>query len=457
MSQETKESKPADGVKALEDANDYPLSRVPPTVRYHWFKVAVQRFGQVSALTQFLLGSALGFSMTFWNAFWAITLGAVILELFLIFVGFIGVKEGLNTSLLARWAGFGRAGSAVIGLVLAISLIGWFGIQSGVSATGLNALMPFLPTWAWAIIFGLLVTLVVVKGFLGMQWVANVTVPVFVVLVAWAVISELVKHPIGQLISQAPPGPVMPFLGGVTLVAGSFMAGAVIAPDMTRYNRTRADVVKQTVVGITIGEYAIGLSGVLLAHAVSSADVTNIVMSSIGWVGIIVLVFGTLKINDWNLYSGGLGFVNFIATVFGKKVSRPLVTLIIGVIGTILAAFGILNYFTSFLIILSVAFPPIIGILLAEYFVVKTWRKDLDETREAGTLPATCPTWVPGTLVIWLISSLIGQFVPFGLGSINAVVAAFVLYWIAGKTGLLKGIGTSTTEQDDKSVTEQEA
>jgi cytosine permease len=306
--------------------------------------------------------------------------------------------------------------------------------------------MPFLPEWAWALIFGLLVTAVVLKGFLGMQWVANITVPIFVILVGWAVIAELTKHSVVELATSPPPGDPMPLLSGVTLVAGSFIAGAVITPDMTRYNRTRADVVKQTVVGITLGEYAIGLSGVLLAHAVKSADITAIIMSSVGWIGIIVIVFGTLKINDWNLYSGGLGVVNFIDTVFHKKVSRPLVTAIIGVLGTVLAAFGILNFFTGFLTLLSVTFPPIVGIFLAEYFFVKKWRPQLEATRETNTLPKTAPTWVPATLVIWLISSLVAHFVPVGLGPVNAVVAAFVLYFVAGKTGLLKSIGESPTE-----------
>ncbi|MFC7649693.1 hypothetical protein ACFQX6_62095 [Streptosporangium lutulentum] len=53
----------------------------------------------------------------------------------------------------------------------------------------------------------------------------------------------------------------MTLLEGVALVAGSLMVGAVITPDMTRFNRNAADVVKQTLVGITLGEYVIGLSG----------------------------------------------------------------------------------------------------------------------------------------------------------------------------------------------------
>src|SRR3712207_4908140 len=60
--------------------DDYSLSRVPGSERYSWVTLAVQRFGQLSALSQFLLGATLGFGMTFWNAFLALTLGAVLLE-----------------------------------------------------------------------------------------------------------------------------------------------------------------------------------------------------------------------------------------------------------------------------------------------------------------------------------------------------------------------------------------
>ncbi len=430
--------------------DDYSLSRVPRSERYHWFAVAVQRFGQVSALSQFLLGATLGFGMSFWNAFWALTLGAVILEIVCVFIGIIGVREGLNTSLVSRWGGFGHAGSALIGLAIGASLIGWFGIQSGVSANGLHALMPVLPAWAWSLIFGLVVTVVVMRGFSSMQWVANITVPAFLVLVGWAVVSELNKHSLSELVSSAPPGPELGFIAGTTLVAGGFIVGAVITPDMTRYNRSVVDVIKQTLVGVTLGEYVIGLSGVLLAHAVGTAEITNIVTSSVGWIGVLVIILGTFKINDWNLYSSGLGVVNFVDTVFGRSINRAVITAVLGVVGSVLAAAGILGRFTDFLIILGVAFPPIAGILVAEYFVVKTWRGELERSRATGTLPPTAPTWVPATLVIWLASALIGYFVTVGLPSVNSVLAAFVLYAVAGRLGLIRGIGTTRTDASEQ-------
>jgi cytosine permease len=442
--------------RAAVGVEDHALTRVPLEERYSWWQVAVQRFGQISALSQFLLGSTLGFSMHFWDALLALLLGAVILEVVAIFVGIAGMREGLQTSVLARWTGFGHGGSALIGLAIGISLIGWFGVQSAVSAQGLEQLLGVFPVWVWSLIFGLAVTLVVLYGFHSMQWVANITVPAFVVLVGWSIISELTDHNIGTLVNSAPAGPSMSLLEGTTLVAGGFIVGAVITPDMTRFNRSAADVVKQTVVGITLGEMVIGLSGVLLAHAIRSGDIIQIVTSSVGWVGVLVIILGTIKINDWNLYSSGLGIVNFVGTVFGRHVNRGLVTLIVGVLGSVLAAAGILERFVDFLILLGVAFPPIAGIMVAEYFVVKRWRGDLDSTRGTAGPPTTAPTWVPATLVIWLAAALIGRFWEWGLPSVNSLVIAFVAYVVAGRLGLVRGVGV-THEKDAEEALVDEA
>jgi len=434
---------------------DHALTRVPLSERYSWWQVAVQRFGQISALSQFLLGATLGYGMTFWDAFLALTFGAVILEVVAIFVGIAGMREGLQTSVLARWTGFGHAGSSLIGLAIGISLIGWFGIQSAVSAQGLESLLGVFPVWAWSLIFGLAVTLVVLFGFHSMQWVANITVPAFVLLVGWSIISELSDHSIGALMSSAPAGPQLSLLEGTTFVAGGFIVGAVITPDMTRFNRSTADVVKQTLIGITLGEYVIGLSGVLLAHATRSGDIIQIVTSSVGWVGVLVIILGTIKINDWNLYSSGLGIVNFVGTVFGRHVNRGLVTLVVGVIGSVLAAAGILDKFVDFLVLLGVAFPPIAGIMTAEYFVVKRWRAELESTRETGAPPATAPTWVPATLIIWIAAALIGKYWEWGLPSVNSLVIAFVGYVVAGRLGLVRGVGLTREKDTEEALVDE--
>jgi cytosine permease len=432
------------------ESDDFALSRVLPGVQRHWFAIAVQRFGQVSALSQFLMGATLGYGMTFGNAVLAFLFGSIILEVIMCVVGIIGQREGLNTALLARWTGFGEVGASLVGLAIGISLIGWFGIQSAISAESLDALMPgVLPMWVWCLIFGLVVTAIVAFGFGGMQWLANITVPLFLVLVGWSIITELSRHSLTELVTSPPPGPELSLGAGTGIVAGGLIVGAIITSDMTRFNRSGRDVVKQTVVGVTLGEFVIGLAGVLLAHAAGSDNVVAIITSSIGVVGLLIVLTGTLKINDWNLYSSSLGLVNFVSTTFGKALSRTMTTIVLGVVGSVLAAAGILGRFSDFLTVLGVAFPPVAGIMVAEYFFVKRWRRDLDATRADATLPATAPRVVPATLVIWLVSSLVGYFVHVGIPSINSLVLAVVLYAVAGRLGWVRGVGESATVTTD--------
>ncbi len=414
----------------MQSAEDYPLSRVPENARYGWFSVAVQRFGQLSALSQFLLGATLGFGMSFWSAFWALTLGAVILEIVSIIIGIAGQREGMSTSLLSRWAGFGRYGSAVIGLVIAISLVGWFGIQNAVFAAGLQQLIGGPPLWLWSILAGVAVIAIVTYGFLSMEWTAYVAVPLFLILSGWAIIVGLSHHPFSRLVAMAPPGPHLTLSAGTTFVAGGFIVGAVITSDMTRFNRTAGDVVRQTVLGITLGEYTIGLVGVLLAHAVRSSNVVSIVYSTSGFIGTIILIMATLKINDWNLYSSTLGIVNAIDTLFDKKVSRMRTTWVIGGIGTLLAAGGILQHFEGFLIILGVAIPPIAGIMLTDYWILRRSRARLDASRQQESIPSHMESINWPMIVSWIGAFCAGYFIHWGIQSINALVAAIVLYWV---------------------------
>lgn len=254
------------------ERDDYSLVRVPAGERKSWLSVAVQRFGQVSSFQQFIVGALLGYGMTFWRAALAITVGSVMLEVVTILLGIAGVREGLSTSVLARWAGFGRKGSALVGLLISVSLAGWFGVQNGVFAQGMRDLTNW-PEWCWAALGGIVITAVAVYGFRTMAWTAYLTVPAFLLLAGYSIVHTLGRHSLGALISAPPPGPALSLGAATTLVSGAFILGALMTPDMTRFNRTAGDVIKQTVLGITLGEYLIGLIGVLLAHATASSDI----------------------------------------------------------------------------------------------------------------------------------------------------------------------------------------
>ena len=155
----------------------------------------------------------------------------------------------------------------------------------------------------------------------------------------------------------------------------------------------------------------------------------------------LILIASILKINDWNLYPSSLGVVNAADALAGVRLGRPAIAIVLGVIGSVLSALGIANNFQAFLIALGVIFPPIAAIMIADYFVLRTWRRELDESRARGELPGEVPEWVPAGLVAWIVGYLVGEFVTFGVASVNALVVTFVVYVVLGKLGLVRRAG----------------
>ncbi|EWM10565.1 cytosine permease [Kutzneria sp. 744] len=419
--------------RIIPGTDDYSISRMPDHARRSWFGVAVQRLGQISSFSQFLIGSALGFGMTFWDAVLAMALGVAMLEVVTVLLGMAGAREGLSMSMLSRWGGFGRKGSALVGLLLTVSLTGWFGVQSGAFAEGLHSIAGGPPTWVWALAGGVVVALIATGGFVSMAWTAYVTVPAFVLLAGYCVLRYLGEHSLAELTSGPPPGPAMTIAQGATIVAGGFIMGAIMTPDLTRFNRSPGDVVKQTVLAVTLGECGAGVIGILLAHAAKSSDIVGIVTSSSGVIGTLILVAAIVKVNDVNLYCASLGLVNAVDALSRKRIRRVSAALGLGLAGSVLSALGILDHFTSFLTVLGVITPPVAGVFVAEYYLVRRWRPGLDESRAKGELPAQTPDWEPRGLIAWAAGAAVGLTVDFGIPSLNSILVTFVLYLLLAR------------------------
>jgi cytosine permease len=412
-------------------ADDFSLVRVPQGARLPMWEILLVRMGAQTALSQLMLGAALGYGMTFGQAVLATILGGVFLSVISILLGVAGAREGLSTSLLSRWAGFGTYGSTLISAVIAIGLVGWFGIQNAVFAKAVNqSTNGVLGLPLSAAITGLFVTLIVVFGFKWLSWTAKIAVPGFLLVVAYGMYNVLQQHSLTDLLSSPAPGSILSLGTAATMVAGSFMVGAIITPDMSRYSRSKKDVVWIIVIGTFLGELGINIIGIIMAHAARSSDVLDIMLKTAGWVGAAIGVFATVKINDFNLYSSSLSVTNVIDTIFKRKVNRGIVTLIIGLIGTFLSAWGILGQFQGFLVFLGVWIPPIAGIIIVDYFVLKTSRSSLDAARLEGKLPTTSYGINPIALVAWLVGFVFGYFIKFGIPSITSLIVSSIVYYI---------------------------
>ena len=183
------------------------------------------------------------------------------------------------------------------------------------------------------------------------------------------------------------------------------------------------------------------LTGALMSIVTGQYDISTILASlGVPFIGLIALVLATWTTNVTNAYSGGLALSNLL----GFDESRfKITTAIAGGIGTLLAAFGLLNAFQSFLSLMSALIPPLAGVLIASYWIVGRGRKENFSIRP-GFSAAGVISFVVGAIFACITGGTFAAFPglvaalpflnwPFFVGPVNGIVVSLVLYVILAK------------------------
>lgn len=417
--------------------NDYASNRVPMQSRIGIIKVTLVRIGYLTSLGQFMLGATLGHSMTFRDAILATFFGSLILEFVSLGLGLAGMKEGLSTSILAKWCGFGKIGSAIIGLAIATSLLGWFGIQNSVLAEGIQYTFDYKINFTLtSALSGLCLTFLVAFGFRALSFTALISVPLFFIVIGYIFFILTKDFNIIDVFNKIPNGNRLTISEGATIVAGGCIAGTLTTPDISRYCRNTKDVILMSTISIIVGPFIVTGIAILIAHALNTADVVKIMTTSAGVIGLLTVILSAIKVNDVNLYSSSLGIANTIEIFTGKKFKYFQLTLIVGCIGTLLSMLGILTHFTNFLSLLGTIFPPITGVMLVDYYILRTSRKILDASRENGMLPNELSTPLIGwpAIMACILGAIVGIEVKVGIPSLNSILMASIVYFLLMKT-----------------------
>ena len=132
---------------------------------------------------------------------------------------------------------------------------------------------------------------------------------------------------------------------------------------------------------------------------------------------LIVLGANIWTTNDNALYTGGLGLSN----ITGLR-KRPMV-LVSGFIGTV-TAIWLYNNFVGWLNFLNATLPPVGAIVMLNYIL---HRPDY----RSGAAPERAVNW--GSIAGVVLGALAGNFLPFGIASVNAMIVAALCHLIAEK------------------------
>lgn len=400
----------------------YALDRIPDSERRSWWSIALIWAGSIISVSALMVGGVIVQGMPLVQGIIAGAIGYTIVLVLMIFQGMMGADFGVPTVITASSA-FGSQGAKyVISAILAISCIGWFGVQTGICGAAFSQIMYMwlgveIPVWLSGLIWGIIMLLTAVYGYEALEYLNYIAIPALIILCIVGVVMVIKNFGAVSLKSYTPKENYS-WSYAIGLSVGGFAVGGTIAADLTRYARKRKDAILSGLIGIWPAGVFLVVIGGLLTVVAGTFDITiALAQLGLGLIGSIILVLATWTTNTVNAYSGGLALVNLFNL---KSEKRGLMTLIAGAIGTILAVVGLLDHFTSFLTILTAGIPPVSGCMIADYWFCKKGNKEAWQ----NNIPKV--NWIG--LISWAVGFAIAIFVNVGISAINGVIASMVLY-----------------------------
>ena len=399
--------------------------------RQSWLSLAMIWTGSMICIPCLMIGGVLGSGLSLSGVILAVLVGYGIVCLYMCLVGMESCDTGLPTVSMAS-AVLGEKGAQfIISLMLAIACVGWFGIQSAVCGESFSAMVAGftgfeIPSWISSIFWGLVMLLTAVYGYNGLKILNFIAVPALLIVLAYSMFLALSGGGL-ETIKTFSSSSQMSFISAVSMVVASFALGGVISGDYSRYAKSRKDVVKSTVLGVFPSGMVMMLIGAILSIVTGQYDI-SLVLAAVGVpaLGLVALVLATWTTNVTNAYSGGLA----VSNLFGFGEDRFKVSCAVaGVIGTILAAAGLLSEFEFFLNILSALIPPIAGVMIASYWILGKGRKENLRQKEGWYIPGII-SFAAGAVVAYVT----GSISVFLIGPVNGIVVSMIVYVVLEKT-----------------------
>lgn len=427
--------------RAVATKSDYELGTVPTSERKSWLPIAGIWIAIGIDLSGTIMGVQLGNGLPFNEALSATILGSVLLGLLAMACTYVGAATGLTSAMLSR-AVFGSIGGRVIAIAMAISSLGWFGVQTGFFADNARIAVDELlglelPVHLFTVIGGILMILTALWGYRSIQRLSSWAVPLLVGLLGLAVVLAFTKFGTGELLADVPSQ--FTFGGAVSLVMGIFVFGVIVSPDIARWAKTPKQAMAAGFIGFFVGNSLIVLVALVLSRVMGIEDLMRMFfVLGLGAFALIVLTLAQWTTNTNNLYSAALN----LSVVF-TRVSRRNLTLIGGAIAIGAAVAGIYDAFIPFISVMGTFIAPYGGVYLAEFFTRSSSRlrqhatPGVDHEATAASVP-TVDAWA---FVSWGIGCLVGVMTTqagdgLGLGvlslttipALDAILAAFIAH-----------------------------
>lgn len=342
-------------------------------------------FGAALSIAEIKTGTSFA-SLGFLRGLTAIIVGHLLGGILLFLSGYIG---GLcrKSSMESTKISFGSIGSKFFAILNIVQLVGWTGIMIYDGANAINHIFN-IGNWIWCLIIGLLIILWI---FIGITNLGKINTFAMAGLFVLTIILSI-KIFSSASIFEKPIQDVLSFGSALELAIAMPLSWLPLISDYTKDSEkplktTLVSSVTYTVVSIWM--YLIGMS---LAIFTQETNLSAIMLQmGMGIIGLLIIIFSTVTTTFLDAFSAGIS-----SKTISLKMNEKINAIIVTVIGILAACFFPLQNIEGFLYFIGSVFAPMIAILLADFFVLKT-----DNSEK---------TFCLSRMIIWLIGFLIYRF-----------------------------------------------
>ncbi|ANS87234.1 cytosine permease [Vibrio scophthalmi] len=393
--------------------NNYSLGPVPISARKGVASLTMVMLGLTFFSASMWTGGSLGIGLSFDDFLLAVLIGNLILGIYTSFLGYIGASTGLSTHLLARFS-FGSKGSWLPSALLGGTQVGWFGVGVAMFAIPVHKATG-IDTNVLIITSGLLMTATVYFGIAALMILSAIAVPAIALLGGYSVIEAVNSIGGVEQLQKVQPAEPLDFSVALAMVVGSFVSAGTLTADFVRFGKKPMGAVMVTMIAFFVGNSLMFVFGAAGAAVTGQSDISEVMIAQ----GLLIPAIIVLGLNIWTtndnaLYASGLGFSNITG------LPSKYISMLNGVIGT-LCALWLYNNFVGWLTFLSLAIPPIGGVIIADFLANRKRYLNFDQA-QFQTI-----NWAGIAAVA--IGVIAGHFLP-GVVPVNAVLGGAISYLV---------------------------
>jgi cytosine permease len=382
-------------------------------------RIALILMGATIALPAFVMGATLNGAMGTRGSIIASIAGGFVLACIAAAAAIVGAHSRLSSYQLILRA-FGSRGGRWVNGCLSVVMVGWFAVVASLFGdAALRAGANVLPLSAegWLVLGIIAMTCTTLAGFRALDILASLTTPLKILLLASTVVVSLSKTG-GAGLWLAPEHPALTGPQGASFVVGGVIVGALLTPDLARLASSRTQAALACFLAFAVGQPLVLCLAGIPARLAGESDLVRIMLSlGLGLPAILVVVLAAWSSNAYNLYA-----ITLVYRTFTRAATWKL-ALFGGSLGGALALFGLARRLTPFLLVLSVAIPPIAGVYLAAYYIAWAMREALPER---SWRPDSLAAWLTGVAVAGLEGPL--SFTLTGVTAVDALLVSMIAY-----------------------------